>query len=165
MRILCLYNRGGHSSTYSRIPEIEMKRRQFLGATSGIVLAGCLSGETDTAAAPSPGTATHLGDFVLWNDDDEPHALTLTVRQEEEEILVESTQTLEPDSSTQVPNPIERQGTYQLVAELETGDRTRAEWEITSCRDHEYRQIYVSSEAALEIRAMQRTVDPAPTCG
>lgn len=144
--------------------QVVMIRRQFLSVAGGIVLAGCLGSETTGNTSPSPGPATHLGDFVLWNDDDEPHALTLTVRQEKE-ILVESTHTLEPDSSTRIPNSLERQGTYQLVAELETGTRKRTEWEITSCRNHEYRQIYVSSEAALEIRAMRRTVDPAPTCG
>lgn len=130
----------------------------------GLAVSGSLHGETDGGGARSPGPANHLGDFVLWNDDDEPHTISLTVERDGE-TLAEWSRTLEPDASTRVPNPIEHQGTYRVVVGLETGTRESVEWRIASCHSHEYRQVYVGDGATIEIRTMRRTVDPTPSCG
>lgn len=148
--------------THPPAATVGTNRRGLLLAAGGAALSGCLRSEADGGGSRSPGPTNHLGDFVLWNDD-EPHTISLTVERDGE-TLAESRRTLEPDTSTRVPNPVEHRGTHRVVA-LETSTREGVEWEIASGHSYEYRQIHVDDDAGIEIRAMRRTVDPTPPCG
>jgi hypothetical protein len=119
---------------------------------------------TPTATAASGGPAPHLGDFVLWNDDDTPHRLSLTVERDGAHLRT-ITRRLDPGASIRVPNPIDRQGRYRITAALETPRRRRIEWRIDSCTDAEYLQCFVDGDGTLGLRVLRRTVDPAPECG
>jgi hypothetical protein len=146
-----------------------MKRRQFFGVTIGAVLSGCVGGSANDApssttdAAPNS-PANHLGDFVLWNADEEPHTITLIIRRDGEEMM-NTTQTVQSGTSTRVANPIEQQGTYSIVATLEDGTEESVEWQIEACNSIEYRQIHVDGSGQIQIREMKETVDPTPECG
>jgi len=129
--------------------------------------------EETTAATPTPEAkpratasrtdAQYVGDFVLWNDDDRRHTVSLTVRRGDETVL-ETERTLGPGESADVPNPIDRQGTYRIVVGLEDGTERRVDWAIESCANVEYRQVYVDERGDVAVRTMRQTVDPPPTC-
>jgi hypothetical protein len=128
---------------------------------------------TTTTATPTPEAeprstvsrtdAQYVGDFVLWNDDDRQHTVSLTVRRGDETVL-ETKRTLGAGESADIPNPIERQGTYRIVVELEDGTEKRVDWPIESCANIEYRQVYVDDRGDVTVRTMRQTVDPPPTC-
>ena len=111
-----------------------------------------------STAEPAP----HLGQFVLWNDDDDPHRVSLTVGREGR-VLVDETRELSPGAAADVENPIETQGTYRVTASLADGTRVEREWDVSRCIDIEYLQVYVGDTAAVEIRTKRRTIDPPPT--
>lgn len=123
--------------------------------------------ETGTEAEPrstaSRTDAQYVGDFVLWNDDDRRHTVSLTVRRGDETV-VDTQRTLSAGESTRIANPIERQGTYRIVVELEGGIEKRVDWAIDSCANSQYRQVYVDEHGDVTIRTMRQTVDPPPTC-
>jgi len=161
-------------------------RRRALRALGLVFVAGCAGSANDTpsetptatdrttptrtetpapTAPPStgPGRAPHLGDVVLWNDDDTPHTLSLTVRRDDTHVRT-IVRELAPGASTRVPNPIDRQGRYLLTASLETNRRRRIEWPIESCANAEYLQCFVEADGTLGLRVLQQTIDPPPTC-
>jgi hypothetical protein len=163
-------------------------RRRFLRAASLAVagVAGCAGDDAVESASPSPtrspvetrtwtptptvtatavsgGPAPHLGDFVLWNDDETPHRLSLTVERDGTHLRT-ITRQLDPGASIRVPNPIDRQGRYRITAALETPRRRRIEWRIDSCTNAEYLQCFVDGDGTLGLRVLRRTVDPAPEC-
>lgn len=145
-----------------------MNRRHLLGVWCGILFSGCLGGSAPGTASPTvqgpvTGSAAHLGAFVLWNDDDEPHTLTLTVRTDEA-VVGRTRHTVQPETTTEVPNPVGRQGSYRIAVSLENGAEARTNWRISSCHSTKYLQIYVS-EGDIDIRRKQQTVVPTPTCG
>jgi len=118
---------------------------------------------TETPSSTSGDRAPHLGDFVLWNDDDTPHTLSLTVRRAGTHVLT-ITRQLDPGASTRVPNPIDRQGRYRITASLETNRRRRLRWQVESCTSVEYVQCFVDGDGTLGLRTLRQTVDPVPTC-
>jgi hypothetical protein len=121
---------------------------------------------TPTPTAPQssgPGPVPHLGDVVLWNDDDTPHTLSLTVRRDGTHVRT-LVRELAPGASTRVPNPIDRQGQYLLTASLETNRPRRIEWPIESCANAEYLQCFVDRDGTLGLRVLRQTIDPPPTC-
>ena len=145
-----------------------MDRRHFLSAAGGVLVSGCFAGGTaDTASptvrGPSTGSADHLGDLILWNDDDEQHTLSVTV-EGGGDVFRDTNRTLSPGSSGGVSNRIDRQGEYRIVASLEDGTQNSTVWQITSCHSFEYLQIYISAEREIEFRTKHRTVVPTPTC-
>jgi len=121
------------------------------------------STRTRTPTAHPETAAPHLGDFVLWNDDDTPHVLSLTVHRSDVHVLTIERR-LEPGASTRVSNPVDRQGRYLIEASLDTNRRRRLRWRIEACSSVEYVQCYVDSEGRLGLRTLRRTVDPPPTC-
>ncbi|PSQ04204.1 hypothetical protein BRC97_11735 [Halobacteriales archaeon QS_6_71_20] len=149
-----------------------MNRRRLLAGAGGLwsaLAAGCLGGgsvgtPTRTVAGAGTAPADEIGEFVLWNDDDEPHTVTLVVRGGGK-VLVRADERLASGASTRVPNPVTRQGTYRVIAGLKDGTEERVEWRIDSCDSVEYRQVYIDDGGAVEIREMRRTVVPAPECG
>jgi hypothetical protein len=89
-----------------------MDRRHFLSAAGGVLVSGCFAGGTpDTASptvrGPSTGSADHLGDFILWNDDDEQHTLSVTV-EGGGDVFRDTNRTLSPGSSGGISNRIDR---------------------------------------------------------
>jgi hypothetical protein len=68
------------------------------------------------------------------------------------------------DDVRRIDNPIERQGTYQIIAGLDDGSEARTEWTIDSCSTIQYQQIYIGEGARLLIRTKRQTIDPPPTC-
>jgi len=134
-----------------------MKRRHFLTLSVISISSGCAGlfpeeepGNEDGTCAP-PSTAP----FVLWNDDDAEHTLTLTVRNGDE-VLVDATRTLGPDGSREVASPIDETGTYRLSASIEEGGETSREW-VVDCGDAEYVQAYVDEGASVELRVKRQT--------
>lgn len=112
----------------------------------------------DTQTAP-----TYLGDFVLWNDSTTRHNISLIVHNEGTTVL-EVQRQIEPNNALRIDNPIEHQGTYQIIARLEDGSEARTEWTIDSCSNIQYQQVYIGEEAGLLIRTKRQTIDPPPTC-
>jgi hypothetical protein len=117
----------------------------------------------ETSPAPTSGSAPHLGRFVLWNDDDERHRVTLVVSAAD--VVVDETRDLPPDTTADVDNPIETQGVYSVVARVDGERRAERTWRVERCASVEYLQLYVGDAGAVEIRTMRRTIDPPPTCG
>lgn len=145
-----------------------MDRRHFLSAAGGVLLAGCFAEETPYTASPSvrgptTGSAEHLGDFVLWNDDDTQHTLSVTIKGGDT-VYVDTNRTLSPGASGGVSNQIDRQGEYRITASLQDGTQNSTVWVIASCNSIEYLQIYISDQQEIEFRTKQQTVVPTPTC-
>lgn len=116
--------------------------------------------ETETASRTD---APYVGDFVLWNDDDRQHTVTLTVRRGNETV-VDAQRTLSTGGSARIANPIERQGTYRIVVTLKDGTQKRVDWGIGSCANIQYRQVYIDENGDVTIRTKRQTIDPRPTC-
>ncbi|AUV81744.1 hypothetical protein C2R22_08850 [Salinigranum rubrum] len=112
---------------------------------------------------PTAAPASHLGWFVLWNDDDEPHRVTLTVSREAR-VILDETRDLSPGAAADVENPIETQGVYEVVATVDDERRAEREWRVSNCDSIEYLQVYVGEDGETEIRTMRQTIDPHPTC-
>ena len=145
-----------------------MKRRQFSGVVIGAVLSGCVGSSATSTSSPSAdetpnNPAKYLGDFVLWNDDNEPHTITLGIQGDGEKIM-NTNEMLESGAYTRVTNPIEQQGTYSIIATLEDGTEESVEWQIDACNSIEYRQIYIGKDGQIQIRKMKQTIDPMPKC-
>lgn len=153
-----------------------MERRHFLGVVGGSLVSGCLGGGTTgtssrtaegtvspTADATITGSATNLGDFVLWNDDDESHTVSLVVKRRKE-LILDIRQPLDPDNYERISNPIDKQGRYQIEASLENGTQTSTLWEITSCHNSQYIQIYINDSGKIKIYTKQQTIVPTPSC-
>jgi hypothetical protein len=117
----------------------------------------------DVSSNPTPRPAPHLGPFVLWNDDDERHRVTLTVS--DDSVVVDETRDLSPGDAADVENPIETQGVYTVVARVDGEKRAERTWRVERCASVEYLQLYVGDAGRVELRTMRQTVDPQPTCG
>lgn len=145
-----------------------MNRRGFLATTATLAAAGCVArGPTDT---PSPtvegarsGPANHLGEFVVWNDHDERHTLSLTVRGGGATYL-DVEHRLDPGAVVRLDNPIDRQGTYRITAALSDGTSERVEWEIASCSNYEYVRAHVTDSGGISVEIGAKTVVPPPDC-
>ncbi|WP_049899567.1 hypothetical protein [Halococcus agarilyticus] len=122
---------------------------------------------TEPTAPPGPqttvGDARYVGKFVLWNDDDASHSLSVSITKNGSALL-DDTFDLDADSSTRVDNPITKQGSYRIRAETESGASETFTWEIARCSNYEYIQIYIDEESGLRFRKFKQTVDPPPTC-
>ena len=151
-----------------------MNRRGFLAATAALASTGCVA--RDPAATPSPSTtpsptdagarsgpANHLGEFVLWNDHDERHTLSLEVRGGGETFL-DVERRLDPGAVVRLDNPIERQGTYRVTASLADGGSGSIEWDIASCGNYEYVRSHVTDSGGVSVEIGTRTVMPPPEC-
>jgi hypothetical protein len=162
---------------------VNRRRLLVVGASAAGLLAGC-SGRTSVASPtsastpadsptptdrpgassnPTPRPAPHLGPFVLWNDDDERHRVTLTVS--DEGVVVDETRDLPPGAAADVENPIETQGVYSIVGRVDGERRVERAWRVERCASAEYLQLYVGDAGRVELRTMRQTVDPPPTCG
>lgn len=124
--------------------------------------------ETAEATAPSGpqttvGDARYVGKFGLWNDDDEPHSVVVSVATGESTLL-EDTYEIEGDSAMSIANPITEQGSYRIRVETESGAANTFTWEILSCNNYEYIQIYIDETSEVELRKLKQTSLGTPTC-
>ena len=131
-------------------------------ASASCTEGGSQSTTTDGTSPTTVDDASHLGDFVVWNDDDTRHGVTLRVRRGSESIA-DVTRTFDPDESVEVANPISTQGTYEVVAETEDGRSASREWVIDSCHSVEFVRVRVTNEG-LDIEFGRETIVPTPTC-
>ena len=157
--------------------QIIMNRRQFFTLTGSIVVAGCNERRISNSSSPTSsdkalssdneatGSANHLGDFVLWNDDDKTHNLQITIKKDSK-ILFDVARKLGPNESSEISNPISRQGVYEIRASIDSQPQIQDEWKIASCHNFEYIQFYISNQEAVEveIRTKKETIVPTPTC-
>ena len=154
-----------------------MNRRQFFTLTGSIVVAGCTEGRISDSSSPTSsdkalpsdnkatGSANHLGDFVLWNDDDKTHNLQITIKKDSK-ILFDVARKLGPNESSEISNPISKQGVYEIRASVDSQSQIQDKWKIASCYNFEYIQFYISNQKAveIEIRVKKETIVPTPTC-
>jgi len=154
-----------------------MNRRQFFILTGSMAVAGCTEGRTSDSSSPTSsdealssdneatGPANHLGDFVLWNDDDKTHNLQITIKKDSK-ILFDVARKLGPNESSEISNPISRQGVYEIRASIDSQPQIQDKWKIASCHNFEYIQFYISNQEAVEveIRTKRETIVPTPTC-
>ncbi|MFC7128135.1 hypothetical protein [Haloferax chudinovii] len=155
-----------------------MKRRALLSTVAGSALGltgGCLSdtdAPTETPTDPQTTTATTdapsesdtpdsesdpgVGLSVV-NEDDEPHALSVRVADDDETRVDRSLDVgAGPGYGRNVANDLVDDGRYRVVAELESGATLDYEWTVTN--ETRRLELVVTSDAGLEPR---RLVTPA----
>ena len=101
---------------------------------------------TEQTATRSPsktttGDAPHLGKFVLRNDDNDSHTVSISVVKGQSKLLQE-TYELGPGFSVGIDNPITKQGTYRIRVGTESGLATTYTWKITTCGTDELLRIH-----------------------
>lgn len=149
-----------------------MKRRALLSALGGSLLAGsagCLSDSSGTPETPQNPQTTRtttttntrtttqtdtsenrVGLGVL-NEDDESYALSIRVVDGDETVLDRSVEVRAgPGYGRGVEGTLVDEGTYHVVAELDTGARLEYEWRVTDDAGH--LDIVVTSDGNLEPR-------------
>ncbi|WP_411966783.1 hypothetical protein [Haloferax sp. YSSS75] len=149
-----------------------MKRRALLSSLGGSFLAGtagCLSDSPGTPETPQnpqttrPTTTTNsrtttqtdtpeqrAGIGVL-NEDDESYTLSIRVTDGDETLLDKSVDVhAGPGYGRGVEGALVGEGTYRVVAELDTGARLDYEWQVTDDAGH--LEIVVTSDGELEPR-------------
>jgi hypothetical protein len=133
------------------------------GERGGTVVSSGPTEDSETPGTDTVASARHLGSFVLWNDRSAETELNLTVTDENRQIL-STTRTMPPGESVEVANPIRRQGTYTVAADLRDGASETVRWTVDSCHEATYVQIRVEPGPSLTISEKRRTVAPTPEC-
>lgn len=118
---------------------------------------------TPSHSETTVGNAPYVGKFVLWNDDNKPHLLSVSVTKEELTLL-KTTRKLTPDSSIHIDNLITNQETYRIQAKTQSGVEKTFTWKISACNNYEYIQIHINESSDIEIRTMKQTIAPPPSC-
>ena len=103
----------------------------------------------------------NLGAFVLWNQHDAGHDLTVRVERDGEVLLTEA-RTLDGGASARVENPVSEPGTYRVSGALSSGASTTYEWSLRCQGDAEYLQVVVTEDVGVEIRRKNQTVTSPP---
>ncbi|WP_042661759.1 hypothetical protein [Haloferax sp. ATB1] len=153
-----------------------MKRRALLSTVAGSALglvAGCLDDSDESVETPAnPQTTTATTDpptdsttetdtsepepdtsvgLSVVNEDDEPHTLSVRVTDGDETHFDGSLDIgAGPGRGRSVENELVGEGTFRVVAELETGATLDYEWTVTDEARH--LELVVTSDAALEPR-------------
>ena len=118
---------------------------------------------TRSSSKTTTGDAPHLGKFVLRNDDNDSHTVSISVVKGQSKLLQE-TYELGPGFSVGIDNPITKQGTYRIRVGTESGLATTYTWKITTCGTDELLRITINEKPAIRFTERQRTVIPTPTC-